>query len=60
MTKPLILYKEAYDKYQEKYDDLVMNTEKWRDVVNETGSPEAYAMYKRYSNQLNAAVDDFM
>lgn len=59
MVKPLVQYKEAYDKVEQDYSDLVTQTEMWKDMVNQTNSPEAYAMYKGYSDQLNSIVEDF-
>lgn len=59
MVKPLIQYKEVYDKIEQDYSDLAAQTEMWKDMVNQENSPEAYALYKSYSDQLNAAVDDF-
>lgn len=59
MVKPLVQYKEAYDRAEQDYSDLVSQTEVWKDIVNQETSPEAYAMYKGYSDQLNSIVDDF-
>lgn len=59
MVKPLAQYKEAYDKVEQDYSDLVTQTEMWKDIATQENSPEAYAMYQRYSNELNAIVDDF-
>lgn len=59
MVKPLVQYKEVYDKIEQDYSDLVTQTEMWKDVVNQTNSPEAYAKYKGYSDQLNSIVEDF-
>lgn len=59
MVKPLVQYKEAYDKVEQDYSDLATQTEMWKDIVNQTNSPEAYAMYKGYSDQLNSIVEDF-
>lgn len=59
MVKPLIQYKEVYDKIEQDYSNLAAQTEMWKDMVNQENSPEAYALYKSYSDQLNAAVDDF-
>lgn len=59
MVKPLVQYKEAYDKVEQDYSDLAAQTEMWKDIVNQTDSPEAYAMYKSYSDRLNSIVDDF-
>lgn len=59
LVKPLTQYKEAYDKVEAQYSDLVSQTEQWKDIANRTQSPEAYAMYSKYANDLNSIVDDF-
>ena len=59
LVKPLTQYKETYDKVEEQYSDLVSQTEQWKDIANRTKSPEAYAMYSKYANDLNNIVDDF-
>lgn len=59
MVKPLVQYKEAYDRLEQDYSDLVTQTEMWKDIVNQTNNPEAYEMYKGYSDRLNSIVDDF-
>lgn len=59
MVKPLLYYKDAYDKTESSYADLVTQTEAWKDIVNRTNSPEAYSMYKSYADRLNSIVDDF-
>lgn len=59
MVKPLVQYKEVYDKVEQDYSDLATQTEMWKDIVNQTNSPEAYAMYKEYSDRLNSIVEDF-
>lgn len=59
MVKPLLYYKEAYDKTEAEYSNLVQMTEKWADIANREKSPEAYEMYNRYSAALNNVVDDF-
>lgn len=59
LIKPLMQYKEAYDKVEADYSNLVSQTEQWKDIANQTQSPEAYAMYSKYSNDLNKIVDDF-
>lgn len=52
---PLQLYKEEWDKQEAAYDNLLEQTETWRDIVNQENSPEAYAMYKRYADDLSVA-----
>ena len=59
LIKPLVQYKEAYDRVEADYSNLAAQTEQWKDIVNQTQSPEAYAMYSKYANDLNNIVDDF-
>lgn len=59
MVQPLLYYKDAYEKTEAAYSDLASQTEAWKDVANQQNSPEAYAMYKKYSDDLNSVVDDF-
>lgn len=59
LIKPVLQYKEAYDKVEAEYSNLVAQTEQWKNIANQTQSPEAYAMYNKYSNDLNNIVDDF-
>lgn len=59
LIKPMMQYKEAYDKVEADYSNLAAQTEQWKDIANQTQSPEAYAMYSKYSNDLNNIVDDF-
>lgn len=57
---PLQLYKEEFDKREEAYNDLIAQTETWKDIANQENSPEAYAMYKKYSDDLRVLSNDFM
>lgn len=59
LMQPLYDYREAYKETEAEFTDLVTQTEAWKDIANRENSPEAYAMYKSYSDQLNAIVDDF-
>ena len=59
LVKPLVQYKEAYDKAEADYTNLAMQTEAWRDIANQENSPIAYKMYKTYSDELSRMVDDF-
>lgn len=59
LVKPLIQYKEAYDKAEADYTNLAMQTETWKDIANQENSPIAYKMYKTYSDDLSRMVDDF-
>lgn len=59
LTKPLRDYTEAYNKVEEQYSTLAQQTEAWKNIATQENSPEAYAMYKKYSDELNAVVEDF-
>lgn len=59
LVKPLVQYKEAYDKAEADYTNLAMQTEAWRDIANQENSPIAYKMYKTFSDDLSRMVDDF-
>ena len=59
MIKPLAQYKEVYDKVEQDYSNLAAQTEMWKNIANRENSPEAYEMYRRYSNDLEAVVSDF-
>ena len=59
LTKPLKDYTEAYNKVEEQYATLAQQTEAWKNIATQENSPEAYAMYKKYSDELNAVVEDF-
>ena len=50
LLAPIDRYNEAYDKLEAEYSDLVTQTEAWKDIANRENSPEAYAMYKSYSD----------
>lgn len=59
LIKPLAQYKETYDKVEADYSTLAAQAEQWKNIVNQTQSPKAYMMYKKYSDELNNIVDDF-
>ena len=59
LLKPMAIYKEAYDKAEEDYNSLAVQTEQWRNVANRTQSPKAYAIFREYEDALNKAADDF-
>lgn len=56
---PLREYGAAYKEMEEQYSDLASQTETWKNIATQENSPEAYAMYKKYSDELNAVVEDF-
>lgn len=59
LIRPLQMYKDSYDKVEDDYSNLATQTEQWKDIANQTQSPEAYAMYSKYANDLNNIVEDF-
>ena len=59
LLKPMVIYKEAYDKAEEDYNSLAVQTEQWRDIANQTKSPEAYAMFNKYATDLQTATENF-
>lgn len=59
LLKPMAIYKEAYDKAEEDYNSLAVQTEQWRDIANQTKSPEAYAMFNKYATDLQTATENF-
>lgn len=59
LVKPLQDYGEAYREVEEQYNTLAQQTEAWKNIATQENSPEAYAMYKKYSDELNAVVEDF-
>lgn len=59
LIQPFVEYKKDYEKIEEDYSNLVAQTETWRNIANREKSPEAFEMFSRYANQLNAIADDF-
>lgn len=59
LMEPIYDYKKAYEEVEAQYADLIQQTEAWKDIANRENSPEAYAMYQSFSNQLNSIVADF-
>lgn len=59
MLKPLVQYKEAYDATEKEYANLADLTEEWRDAAMKESNPIAYDKFNRYSNDLEATVNDF-
>lgn len=59
LIKPLIQYKTEYDKVEADYSNLAAQAEAWKNIANREKSPQAYAMYQRYSQELANVVDDF-
>ena len=56
---PLREYGAAYKEMEEQYATLAEQTEAWKNIATQENSPDAYDMYKKYSDELNAVVEDF-
>ena len=59
LVKPLLYYKEAYDKIEKDYSDLAAQAEAFKDIASQEENPEAYKLYKSYSDRLDKAMEDF-
>ena len=59
LVKPLLYYKEAYDKIEKDYSDLAAQAEAFKDIASQEENPEAYKLYKGYSDRLDKAMEDF-
>lgn len=57
LIKPIMQYKEAYDKLETDYSNLATQAELWKDVANQQQNPEAYAMYSKYAKDLDTMAD---
>lgn len=57
MLKPVLIYKDAYEKTEQDYEELLKNTSEWENTVR--GSSMAKEMYDSYYGELNAAMDSF-
>jgi hypothetical protein len=56
---PLREYGEAYREMEDQYTDLTAQTEAWKNVATQENSPRAYAIYKKYADELREAASDF-
>lgn len=59
LVRPLVDYNRTYKEVENAYSTLAEQTEAFKDVVNQSNSPEAYGMYKEYSDALNSVIEDF-
>lgn len=60
MMLPFAMYKDAYDKQEEKYIDLIDKADKFKylsEVLPENS--RARQIYEGYANELSAAAEDF-
>lgn len=59
LVKPLQDYGEAYKEVEKEFSTLAQQTEAWRNIAMRDNNSDAYDMYKKYSDDLNAAVESF-
>lgn len=59
MVKPLLLYKEAYDKAEEDFTNLIAQTADINEAVNRGDSPISARVYGDYTQNLSDIVADF-
>ncbi|QOR59397.1 hypothetical protein [uncultured phage cr116_1] len=57
LIKPLMQYKETYDKLETDYSNLAAQAELWKDVANQQQNPEAYAIYSKYAKDLDTMAE---
>lgn len=60
LTKPLDLYKSAYDSIEQKYNSLVLDSQNYDSVLNEKAEPNSYSMMQQYNQDLDAAYGNFI
>ena len=59
LVKPIVDYEKAYKEVEDAYSTLAEQTDAFSNIINQSNSPDAYNMYKEYSDALNTAIDDF-
>ena len=59
LVKPLADYGKAYKEVEDAYSTLAEQTEAFKNMINRERDKEAYSMHKKYSDDLNAVVEDF-
>lgn len=59
LVKPIVDYEKAYKEVEDAYSTLAEQTDAFSNIINQSNSPDAYDMYKEYSDALNTAIDDF-
>lgn len=57
--KPFLMYRDAYEKAEEQYTQLLHDAGVWEKKANKENSPEAWAMYRQYMNDLQYYATDF-
>lgn len=59
LVRPLMEYGKAYKEVEDAYSTLSEQAAAFSNDVNKATSPDAYRMYSKYTNALNAAMEDF-
>lgn len=59
MVKPLLLYKEAYDKAEEDFTNLIAQAADINEAVNRGDSPISAGVYNDYTQNLSDIAADF-
>lgn len=59
LVKPLVQYQKSYEQAEQDFSTLAAQSEVWKDIATQTNNPGAFAMYQRFSTDLNRAVGDF-
>ena len=60
MVAPVIAATQAHQAIEEEYGSLAAKASVWDRMANEQTDPEAYRMYKTYSDDLEARAEDLM
>lgn len=59
LIKPLLQYKEEYDKREAAFSTLQQQADAWKNIATQTKNPLAYSMYTKFNNDLTSAVNNF-
>ena len=54
LVKPLLYYKEAYDKIEKDYSDLAAQAETFKDIASQEENPEAYKLLQNWLPALHS------
>lgn len=57
LLKPALMATQAHRELENQYSELATKANVWEEMANEQTDPEAYQMYKKYSDDLKAQAD---
>lgn len=60
MLAPVAAATQAHQAVEEEFGNLATKADVWNNMANEQTDPQAYRMYKGYSNDLKARAEDLM